>query len=250
MSARNTSSGLDAATGDSYYFEGALEFHRLSSYGSFPEPDRTVRPADPHLEAERLSGGPRPTLAAAADVLKARRSVRHRRARLDLSAAERVLQTALGPDEATGHWPYPSAGDLRAVTVYCAAFDMEGAERGISRFEPGSGRLRPVAVLRGGSDERVLRGEALMRTSTVDPTAAQAVFLFVGHLGRAGGRYGERAYRYLLLEAGHMAQNLSLVLAAEDLAGCPIGGIRDDEALRVLGLEDSTAVCLYGLAVS
>lgn len=244
MSTRTTSGDHEAATPDSYYVQGALEFHSLSSYGEFPEPYRPIPEPSPDLEEERPSAGPGPGLAAVADMLKARRSVRHRRARLDLPTAERVLRTALAPDEATGHWPYPSAGDLRAVTVYCAAFDVVGAEQRISRFDPRTSRLHPPAVA-----AHALHGEALLRTSTVDPATVQAVFLFVGHLGRAGGRYGERAYRYLLLEAGHMAQNLSLVLAAQNLAGCPIGGIHDDEARRVLGLTDPTAVCLYGLAI-
>jgi SagB-type dehydrogenase family enzyme len=239
----------EAATPDSYYVQGALEFHSLSSYGEFPEPYRPVPEPSPDLEKECPAAEPGPGLAAVADILKTRRSVRHRRGRLDLPTAERVLRTALAPDEATGHWPYPSAGDLRAVTVYCAAFDVVGAERRISRFDPRTGSLRAPAVSAQAPAEHALRGEALLRTSTVDPATVQAVFLFVGHLGRAGGRYGERAYRYLLLEAGHMAQNLSLVLAAQNLAGCPIGGIHDDEARRVLGLTDPTAVSLYGLAI-
>lgn len=239
----------EATAPDSYYVQGALEFHSLSSYGEFPEPFRPALETMPELEERQTALGAGPSLAAVADMLKARRSVRRRRARLDLATAERVLRTALAPDEATGHWPYPSAGNLRAVTVYCAAFDVLGTERGISRFEPQAGRLLPHTVSGNVPDEPGLCGETLLRTSAVDPATVQAVFLFVGLLGRAGARYGERAYRYLLLEAGHMAQNLSLVLATENLAGCPIGGIHDDEARRILRLTHSTAVCLYGMAI-
>ncbi|WP_139293611.1 nitroreductase family protein, partial [Mycobacterium tuberculosis] len=49
-------------------------------------------------------------------------------------------------------------------------------------------------------------------------------------------KYGERGYRYLLLQAGHLGQNISLYCKEEKLNTCPIGGFYDDILSNALSL--------------
>ena len=58
-------------------------------------------------------------------------------------------------------------------------------------------------------------------------------------------KYGERGYRFCLLEAGHIAQNLLLAASAEGLAALPIGGFIDDELNEMAGLDGVEAAVLY-----
>jgi SagB-type dehydrogenase family enzyme len=53
---------------------------------------------------------------------------------------------------------------------------------------------------------------------------------------RTAARYGERARRYVDLEAGHAAQNLLLQAVALDLAAVPIGAFDDAAVSRALAL--------------
>jgi SagB-type dehydrogenase family enzyme len=50
-------------------------------------------------------------------------------------------------------------------------------------------------------------------------------------------KYGPRGYRYMLIEAGHAAQNLCLAAAELGCATLCLGGFEDDLLNRVLGLH-------------
>jgi SagB-type dehydrogenase family enzyme len=66
--------------------------------------------------------------------------------------------------------------------------------------------------------------------------AAPAVFVVTGVYARTAGKYGDRATRYVRLEAGHAAQNLLLQAVALGLGGVPIGAFDDPGVQRVLSL--------------
>ena len=64
---------------------------------------------------------------------------------------------------------------------------------------------------------------------------------------RSTFKYGDRGYRFVLLEAGHLAQNACLAAAALGLAAAPIGGYFDrdvDRQLRLDGLSESSVYAL------
>jgi len=62
-------------------------------------------------------------------------------------------------------------------------------------------------------------------------------------------RYGLRALRFALLEAGHLAQNLALVAAATGLELGLIGGFYDDLANDVFGLDGIDRFIVYLLPI-
>jgi SagB-type dehydrogenase family enzyme len=51
-------------------------------------------------------------------------------------------------------------------------------------------------------------------------------------MGRIYFKYGERAYRFILLEAGHIAENLLLGAEYEGLGAVALGGFIDDDVNR------------------
>jgi SagB-type dehydrogenase family enzyme len=60
---------------------------------------------------------------------------------------------------------------------------------------------------------------------------APILFVITGVVARTAGRYGDRAERYVTLEAGHACQNLLLEATALGLGAVPIGAF-DDEGVR------------------
>ena len=58
-------------------------------------------------------------------------------------------------------------------------------------------------------------------------------------------KYGPRGYRYILLEAGHCAQNLCLLAAERGLATLCLGGFQDTKLNRLLGLDGTTEAVVY-----
>jgi SagB-type dehydrogenase family enzyme len=65
---------------------------------------------------------------------------------------------------------------------------------------------------------------------------APAVFVIAAVYERTEGKYGSRAERYVILEAGHTCQNLLLQTVALDLGGVPVGAFDDDQVQAALEL--------------
>jgi nitroreductase len=73
------------------------------------------------------------------------------------------------------------------------------------------------------------------------------LWIVVGDVARVAFKYGPRAGRFLLLEAGHLMQNLCLV--SESLGHCtvPLGGFFERNIAAHLRLHQSDAVLYVGV---
>src|SRR5207245_963618 len=71
------------------------------------------------------------------------------------------------------------------------------------------------------------------------------VVVLTSMLARVERKYLERGFRFALLEAGHIGQNLGLVATALGLASTCVGGFCDDEMNRLLGLDRDDEVSTY-----
>jgi len=137
----------------------------------------------------------------------------------------------------------PSGGALYPLELYAAALRVAGLERGLYHFDP---LLPGLELVRSA-----LTAEELTGLSTYPDIASScAVLVFIAAVfGRTRFKYGLRGYRFALLEAGHVAQNVVLAATALGLAAVPLGAFfdrRTDELLRLDGVNEST---LYAVAL-
>jgi SagB-type dehydrogenase family enzyme len=147
--------------------------------------------------------------------------------------------------------PSPSAGRLFPVELYLAGLRIDGLPDGLYHLAGHPGRARPAwERLRLGIDpmrlDRALLGQ-------LPPGAAGAVVL-TATVTKAASKYGERAYRFCLLEAGHVAQSLTLTMAACGIASVCLGGFADrllDSELRVDGVDEASLYAIpFGVAAT
>lgn len=149
---------------------------------------------------------------------------------------------------------YPSGGALYPIQVMIYAQKVEGLESGLYRFSAYDNRLYRIA-------SRNLDQDSLSRlTPSTDPErnpiyagsdfsqAAFFCFLFADFTNQSD-KYGLRAYRLALLEAGHAAQNLLLVTTALRLNSVPLAGFYDDRAHQLLQLDGVDQALLYMIPV-
>jgi len=66
---------------------------------------------------------------------------------------------------------------------------------------------------------------------------------------RTQEEYGERGYRYILLEAGHLGQNVYLISEALGLKCCALGGTRDENLEKLIDIDGVTESLVYALAI-
>jgi SagB-type dehydrogenase family enzyme len=200
---------------------------------------RTGLPAVPLPE-------PQPTRARLDTLVAARRSTRgYGDAPLSLAHLSTLLQRSYGVTGALGSQPFraaPSGGALYPLEVYVAAQRVERLEAALYHFDPLRAVLERIRPL--GKDE--LAGLTPYDELLV-PSAAVAMISAV--FWRSRFKYGSRAYRFALLEAGHVAQNFLLTATGLGLAACPVGGFYDRRVDAFLGIDGLYEAPLYLLPV-
>lgn len=78
---------------------------------------------------------------------------------------------------------------------------------------------------------------------------SSGVFIMTAHFWRSQNKYGERGYRYILLEAGHIGQNIYLLSSALGLTCCALGGTKDIEIENLLDIDGYTESLAYAIAI-
>ncbi len=78
---------------------------------------------------------------------------------------------------------------------------------------------------------------------------ASIILVFTSVFSRTQQKYGERGYRYVLLEGGHIGQNGYLACEALQLKCCALGGTQDHEVEKVLDIDGSSESVVYALAI-
>lgn len=203
----------------------------------------------PGHETVALPAPRRRRLVALDAVLGARRSARglgvEQPSSRDLGA---LLGLSFGVNESIGRGPTPSAGGLQSLCLYVVVLGDGWLGRGAWHYEREPHALARVAAPADGDAPEAWA--AAWRDLLVSSRQFEggALLWVVAGDGRAIGRkYGARAARFLLLEAGHLMQNLCLVSTSLGLCTLPLGGVRDDDVARALGLLSTDRVLYVGV---
>lgn len=207
---------------------------RPSRYKSYPDVSRVELP-DPRgfrgLSVE--------------EALEARRSVRDYDAQpIALAELSRLLHAAQGiTEERPAFRAAPSAGALYPIELYPVVHGVDTLASGVYHYAVQSHELERLQkgdfrshVTGAGLHQRFLGQSAV-------------VFLLTAIFQRTRWRYRERAYRYVLLEAGHIAQNLYLAATSMGLGACAVGAFYDNQYDELLGLDGEEEATLYVISV-
>ncbi len=134
----------------------------------------------------------------------------------------------------------PSAGARHAFETYLVINNVEGLDRGLYRYLALGHKLGVIA-----RSEEI--GDAIANT-TLQPELIQtsaATLIWTAVAARMTWRYGDRGYRYMLLDAGHVGQNLYLGAMAVNCRACTSAAFHDDELNRVLKLDGVEHFAVY-----
>jgi SagB-type dehydrogenase family enzyme len=137
---------------------------------------------------------------------------------------------------------YPSAGALYPIDVYPVLLRVDGLAPCLTYYHPVHHHLSIV--------RRSIDIEPLMEAiGDLEHCCEQCalVFLFTGVFQRTTAKYGDRGYRFVQMEAGFMAQNLSLAASGLNLGSLMLGGYFDDmvnDWLKVDGVNETVLNCM------
>lgn len=151
------------------------------------------------------------------------------------------------PGEAGPHLrTVPSGGGLYPLELFVFVYAVDGLQPGLYHYDPPAHRLDELSVVPAAE----LRRRAA--DAAVYPKLAgggAALIVMSAMFWRTRFKYGLRGYRFALIEAGHVAQNMLLTATGLRLGSVPLGGIFDRRMDELLDLDGVNESVLYAIAV-
>lgn len=138
--------------------------------------------------------------------------------------------------------PYPSAGARYPLEIYPIIINCSGIQSGLYHYNVLERSLEELEL--GDYTKHIMSF-----TGENWPARASVLLIITGVLNRCRVKYKDRGYRYILYEAGHVGQNISLLSTELHLGCCAIGGFIDDQVSKILDIDKETEVPLYMFAI-
>lgn len=177
------------------------------------------------------------------EVIKTRRSVRRYADKpMTLQQLSYLLWASAGIERRERGYEFrtaPSAGALYPIETYLVVNNVEGLTSGLYHYSIQDHSLEEISP----GD----LGEAMAEAALGQKMCARAavVFAWTAVVPRTRWKYAQRAYRYIYLDAGHVAGNLTLAAVGLGLGTCQIGALFDDEVNRLLGVDGIEETIVY-----
>lgn len=262
--------GQEGATDIRRGEDPGAQFHRATAIGPGDLADETIESAGqwwkerPHPWREDMESRAEVALSREFQIepgMSLEEAINRRRSRREFTGEpltevqiSGLLHYAAGETDRRDAWgidnmilrAIPSYNGLYPVEVYVAVHDVEDVSPGIYYYDIRNHALRAV---RSGD---VRNDVAAACASQGFCASAGAVFVLTGNLQRAAWRSNERGYRHILLEAGHIAQNLYLTATAMGLGACAVSVFYDEVLNGLLDLGsggETEEMAVYAVAV-
>ncbi len=155
-----------------------------------------------------------------------------------LSMTQRIKD--IRGDNYLGLRPVPSAGGRHPFETYLAVLNVEGLKKGIYRYLPLEHKLLFV------KDEENL-SEKIIIASNIQKFAGMAGVTFIWSCipYRTEWRYGDRSYKIMLLDAGHICQSLYLACETIGLGTCAIASYNQELMDKLIDVDGEDEFVVY-----
>jgi SagB-type dehydrogenase family enzyme len=153
-----------------------------------------------------------------------------------------LLWSSTGIQRKEGEYHFrtaPSAGALYPIETYILVNRIENLPSGIYHYSI-YGHL--LEELKKGDYSEQLASAALGQKMCSE---AAVIFIWSAFFARSKWKYKQRAYRYIYLDAGHIAQNLALSATSMGLGSCQIGAFYDEEVNQLIDLNSLEESVIY-----
>jgi SagB-type dehydrogenase family enzyme len=138
----------------------------------------------------------------------------------------------------------PSAGSRHALETYLLINRVGSLDPGLYRYSALNHIIYAIN-LEAGINETLTtacKNQSHIRTSA-------ATFFWAAEMSRMVWRYSERSYRYILLDAGHVCQNLYLAAESIQCGVCAIAAYDDDLVNSALGIDGVDVFTVYAATI-
>ena len=182
-------------------------------------------------------------------VLRQRKSIRDfQQQPISKAQLSYLLWASTGIQRIEGGYEFrtvPSAGALYPIETYVVVNDVRKLEAGVYHY---SIKAHQLEQLKQGQFRQEIAAAALGQGMCA---AAAVVFVWSCVFERCKWKYGQRAYRYIYLDAGHIAENLALATVSLNLGSCEIGALYDNQVNAILGIDgtEESVLCMAAVGI-
>lgn len=187
------------------------------------------------------------------EILRKRRSVRNfTNTPIQIKQISKILLQSYGITDffTAGHGKNmqmlrsaPSGGSLFPIEIYVVPINVVGLEEGLYHYNV---KLHALELLKKGSQKLKIPEITSFADIILD---SGFLILMTSVFYRTVYKYGERGYRFVHLDAGHLAQNIYLCATSLNLGAVALGGFFDDEANDYLDVDGVTEAVIYEMAI-
>ncbi len=140
----------------------------------------------------------------------------------------------------------PSGGGRFPIETYCLLVEAgEGLRPGVFHYDVKNHQLDVLS-------RRQFTAEDLNRIASYEFVKKVSLIVFLTAVfWRSQNKYGQRGYRFILQESGHIGQNIYLISEAIGLKCCSVGGflVSDEEIEKILDIDGVNESLVYALAI-
>lgn len=163
-------------------------------------------------------------------LLLRRKSIRkYKREPINLSELSQLLWSTYGMIDRRRR-VVPSAGATYPIEVYVFVKNVSGLKPGIYKYDE---HVHSLILIKDGDYSDDLASSCLDQGWVRD---APVNIVIVAKYEKTTSWYGERGFRYIYFEAGHIGQNVYLAATEMGLGTVAVGAFNDDEIARLIGL--------------
>lgn len=181
------------------------------------------------------------------DALKKRRSVRNfSKEPITLKELSQLLYAAQG---VTGKIyntllrAAPSAGALYPIEIYPVVNNVAELKPGIYHYAVKS---HAIELIEAGDFRGEITSAGLQQEMFAE---AGVTFILSAIFNRTRAKYGERGFRYVYMEAGHISQNIALQAVSIGLGSVPVGAFLDEKVNQLINVDGESEAAIYLQAV-
>lgn len=209
---------------------------QVSTFKKYPKAEKVELPRNWQLNE-----------ASIAPLLQNRRSLRrYLMEPMKLEELAFILWASQGITAQSGNYSFrtaPSGGALYPIETYLSVNFVEDLDPGLYHFDVENFSLDRLTK----EDSAEAVAAACLNQKFIGQAAVS--FLWSAVFRRCMTKYGNRGMRYVLLDAGHICQNILLAAEATGCGGCPVAAFYDDEVNDLLQLDPAEESMLYAAAV-
>ena len=208
----------------------------VPTFKSYPEAEKIQLPRNWHLAEARIT-----------PLFQSRRSLRRFLMEpITMEELAFMLWSTQGITAKAGKYSFrttPSGGALYPIETYFSANLIEDLEPGLYHFDVENFALDRISA----KDSAETVAATCMNQKFMAESAV--TFLWTAVYRRCMSKYGNRGMRYILLDCGHICQNLLLAAEATGCGGCPVAAFYDDEVNELLQIDSNEETIIYSAAV-